>query len=62
MFRESISFYRISNKSRKRYDLKKNYNYIHDGLSLEHNIIQIEDYRKNLLQNIPYVALYVKNI
>ncbi len=44
------------------YDLKKNFNYIHDGLSLDHNIIQIDDYRKNLLQNIPYVALYVKNI
>ena len=26
------------------YDLKKNFNYIHDGLSLEHRIIQIYDY------------------
>ena len=44
------------------YDLKKNFNYIHDRLILEHSIIQIDDYRKNLLQNIPYVALYVKKI
>ena len=35
---------------------------MHDGLSLEHSIIQIDDYRKNLLQNISYVALYVKKI